>query len=85
MSSSLTTHLARNLVEFGKFLLGTLVNNVESVAIKNNDGNPQIVVMPKNAAKDLLKAAKEVIENGKATQEGKEEGWSKESQASSSR
>jgi hypothetical protein len=85
MSSSSTTHLARNLVEFGKFLLGTLVNNVESVAIKNNGGNPQIVVMPKNAAKDLLKAAKEVIENGKATQEGKEEGWPKESQASSSR
>lgn len=59
-----------NLGNWGKFLLDILVNNVESVAIKNNGGNPQVVVMPKNAAKDLLKAAKEVIENGKASQEG---------------
>jgi hypothetical protein len=69
---------------FGNFLLGILVNNVESVAVKNNGGNPQIVVLPKNAAKDLLKAAKEVIENGKTSQEVKEEDRSKESQASSS-
>jgi hypothetical protein len=69
---------------FGNFLLGILVNNVESVAVKNNGGNPQIVVLPKNAAKDLLKAAKEVIENGKTSQEVKEKDRSKESQASSS-
>lgn len=69
---------------WSRFLLDILVNNVESVAVKNNGGNPQLVVLPKNAAKDLLEAAKKVIENGKATQEGKEEGWSpKESQTCS--
>lgn len=54
-------------------ILGLISDNVQSVSIVNNGGTPQIVVTPKNTAKEILDAVNRGINGKEATQEGKQE------------
>ena len=59
--------------KFWEAIIGTVINSVDSIAIKNNGGTPQIVITPKGAVLEVFDAAKKVIEeNGKAKEESKQ-------------
>lgn len=51
-------------------LLSILNDNIESITVVNKDGKPQVVVTPKNTAKEILDAVSKDRKNGEATQEG---------------
>ena len=60
----------KSMSKFWKTITGLLLDNVESVAVKNNGGSPQIVIIPKNAAREILDTVRKAVNNGKeATQE----------------
>lgn len=69
--------------KFWRLILETLNDSIESVSIVNNGGNPQIVVTPKGAAKNIIDAVNKENGEKEATQEGKQESRQEERKASS--
>jgi hypothetical protein len=57
--------------KIGISVLGFLSDNIHSVTVVNNDGNPQLMVQPKGIAKVLIDDISKEIENGKAKKEDK--------------
>jgi hypothetical protein len=57
--------------KIGIGILGFLSDNIHSISVVNNDGNPQLMVQPKGIAKVLIDDISKEIENGKKAKEVK--------------